>query len=123
MNEAWKNAPLDAFVGVDTAENQPLKVEVSKTHQNLRFSLGKMALVKVPFLGFPVFDIAHMGERVMLIRFKTIIRSMIFHYFLSLKMIIVKVPFSGSPIIDTSHMGGQWTPRHLTWVDHVVFFE
>ena len=61
-----------------------------------------MTLVKVPFLGTPVFDIAHMGERVMLIRFKTIIRSMIFDYFLSLKMIIVKVPFSGSPIIDTS---------------------
>ena len=59
-----------------------------------------MALVKVPFLGSPVFDIAHMGERVMLIRFKTIIRSMIFQYFSSLKMIIVKVPFLGSPVFD-----------------------
>ena len=34
VRETLENAPLDAFVAVDTAENQPFKVEVSKTHQN-----------------------------------------------------------------------------------------
>ena len=34
VRETLENAPLDAFVAVDTAENQPFKVEASKTHQN-----------------------------------------------------------------------------------------